>query len=443
MAVSFGMSQSLALKGNEILSPLYSMYLHEPVHTIYNSRTMEVALKAQGGKQILIYCIVSILFFLVAYIAYQKRALECAGDMVSICWAKPLLRWGAAFGFGELSAAMLYQVVQQYGNTVRFAVLLLCIILVGVGVFFGVEMLLEKKFRVFKKTRVLEAAVVALILFSGSMMLEHDAFGFETWTPEEDQVAEAYVSMYEPILGEEPEEISQIVDYQEKIIAHKETIEKQRQIEGASLSNVNFKYVMKDGSVAERHYYIYSSQDISSYSETPKDPIESILYAIYQDSFTLEHYMEAKFGKNYEDAEIISGQVDLYDPDKDYEYENRIIEKRQMERILEAVKQDVEEGAMRNLQAMFGGEVGVDSNYWYENSISVDYGISAGIDEISEKYYSVDGVVDENNKLTETNAYLLINRDCTHTIEALLAEGIIDNKDQLISWNEYENMIEE
>lgn len=442
MAICYGMSKCLALSGDEMLSPLYCMENKRPITFEYDPIHIQNYLHAWGKNYMIAYLLVSIFLTFCAYFAYQRRKLETVGDIICVGWIKPVFRWGTSIFTGELAAAMLYDIFSSYGAQIKIIGLLTCTAFVSTIIFFLTDMLLEKKLMVFKKQRAYELSVIIVILCLGAILLDMDTFGFEKWLPDVEDVDKVYVELYEPIYCDERQEIQRAVNYHRSMIEYKDTIQKEYSKDREKNNdNVKFKYILKNGKCVERLYSISTDMDVSKNLNRPDNAVEGLLFDIYKDSVSLEHYMEGKFALNYKEMFITGGELGVYDPEKKIS-NNVIIKVEEMENILEAFKEDVKAGAMRNMHEMYNGDAHAGSDFWYENTIYVSFGIEGGIHDIVDAFYSKNGVQNRNNISDSSSAYLIINKDCENTLKALVDNGIIESTDQLLTWVDY-NEIEE
>ncbi len=195
----------------------------------YELQNVTVGYYVDGMGILIAYALVGIVLALLGLAIYRRRASEETGTVVAIPWARPIFKYGvsfcAAFSIGQL----IYYIL--FGNYVGSNRLFLpgmigCMIFAGLLGFFAAEMLLKKRFNIFRASRGGAIAVAsALVIIGVGMSL--DLTGYETYTPDADDVARVYVSFYsdgvdfyEDIYGEET--IEALIDAHEAVIAEKD-----------------------------------------------------------------------------------------------------------------------------------------------------------------------------------------------------------------------------
>jgi ABC-2 type transport system permease protein len=134
---------------------------------------------------------------------------------VAIPWARPIFKYGVALCAAFPAGQLLYYLL--FGNYVGSNKLFLpgmlgCITVAGLLGFFAAEMLLKKRFNVFRSSLGGAIAVVSTLVIIGVGM-SFDPTGYETYTPDAEDVEYVYVSFY-----------SDGVDFYEEVY-DKETIE--------------------------------------------------------------------------------------------------------------------------------------------------------------------------------------------------------------------------
>ena len=211
------------------------------------------------GYYILLFCLLAIVFFVFAMLAYKKRPLEQAGDVVVFGWVKPVFKYGVSVCFavaGFLYIAAISDMDTQE-NIIGNTVIAMLWALVG---FCIAQMLIAKTWRIFSAGKEMLTVCVAIgILF---VMYQSDITGFEQRVAAPEDVA--YVE-----LGgfyEYPE--SQIVLKEEESIRlvtelHRATVEKKGKIsEGNYAIYLQINYVLKDGTTLKRAYSAEASPQL-------------------------------------------------------------------------------------------------------------------------------------------------------------------------------------
>lgn len=83
--------------GGSVLSPIVYLVGHVGVALQNGADGIALASSITGMKIMLLYLIPAALLLIFAAVLYQKRQLECAGDIVAYRWMNPVFRWVVAF----------------------------------------------------------------------------------------------------------------------------------------------------------------------------------------------------------------------------------------------------------------------------------------------------------------------------------------------------------
>ena len=83
--------------GGSVLSPIVYLVGHVGVALQNGADGIALASSITGMKVMLLYLIPAALLLIFAAVLYQKRQLECAGDIVAYRWMNPVFRWVVAF----------------------------------------------------------------------------------------------------------------------------------------------------------------------------------------------------------------------------------------------------------------------------------------------------------------------------------------------------------
>jgi len=158
--------------------------------------------------------VVSIILIGVSYYLYTKRKSERSGEFVTFSGLKVLFKWGFAFSFGAfltifLGAMVINSYVTNYKAIIQSIVYIFFVILS----FITAEMIISKKFNVFKKIR-LEIIFVFAVSILVSLALKFDFLGISRTIPRIDEISKMYIQVNFPI--DDPENVDanmKIIDY--------------------------------------------------------------------------------------------------------------------------------------------------------------------------------------------------------------------------------------
>ena len=223
----YGYNDSLNEMYTDFLCPVWMFADNVDIRTIHETQPMlnnagvyemqhvTVGYELEGFGIILAYALVGVVLAVLGLLVYRRRASEETGTVVAIPWARPIFKYGVALCAAFSAGQLLYYLL--FGNYVGSNKLFLpgmlgCIITAGLLGFFAAEMLLKKRFNVFRSSLGGAIAVVSTLVIIGVGM-SFDPTGYETYTPDAEDVEHVYVSFY-----------SDGVDFYEEVY-DKETIE--------------------------------------------------------------------------------------------------------------------------------------------------------------------------------------------------------------------------
>ncbi|MBQ1241720.1 MAG: hypothetical protein IIX99_00785 [Oscillospiraceae bacterium] len=223
----YGYNDSLNEMYTDFLCPVWMVADNVDIRTIHETQPMlnnagvyemqhvTVGYELEGFGIILAYALVGVVLAVLGLLVYRRRASEETGTVVAIPWARPIFKYGVALCAAFSAGQLLYYLL--FGNYVGSNKLFLpgmlgCITVAGLLGFFAAEMLLKKRFNVFRSSLGGAIAVVSTLVIIGVGM-SFDPTGYEAYTPDAEDVEYVYVSFY-----------SDGVDFYEEVY-DKETIE--------------------------------------------------------------------------------------------------------------------------------------------------------------------------------------------------------------------------
>ena len=220
------------------------------LNTSYNAMTPE------GWTVLIVYTVVALVFIAVSWLFYKARRSESAGDAIVFDWLRPIVLyvisiWGG-MGFGFL----LYYLF-DFNRGESLLALLLCQIVAGIVVYFAVQMLLNKSFKVFTRRGWLGAALLAVFLIVIGVVVKFDLLGYDRYVPAEDKVASVELSgsmMKDYTYNTELARIEKITALHEAILAQgKDVPTDEPYVEGV-YHHFSFTYHLKNGTRIYRNY---------------------------------------------------------------------------------------------------------------------------------------------------------------------------------------------
>ena len=296
-----------------------------------------------------------------ALAVYHRRQLERAGDVITVGWVRPVFRYGMALCWAIALGAFFYSIF--YTLLPRGAWTLLgWMLLWGAAGCFIAEMLLKKRFWVFKTSW--KGCVVFLVCLVAAMAtLELDLLGFERRVPDAAQVKTVEISgissapydsgAYLDFSTSDPQTIEEITSLHSSITDRKDELEAVQasgisteswisQSNGLDLqvetsTSVRLWYELTDGTVLERRYDLPIRQEDLEDASSPAARLDRL---INQPQVASEIY----FGSIGETARLVDAAlVNLYNPE-DNSYGFEYLPSELLEPLLEAIQADMAEG---------------------------------------------------------------------------------------------------
>ena len=164
----------------------------DPTNT-YAVRNELSSVTLENGWVIAIYAAVGVVLALCAWMLYNRRRSESAGDVVAVGWMKPVFRWGVTVCCALLGGQGLYLMFLQT-DSYRVLPMTVCMVVAGIIGYFAARMLLAKSLRVFKGSWK-GIAVLTVLSAALCLGLDTDAFGVESRVPRISEVQEVEVRL--------------------------------------------------------------------------------------------------------------------------------------------------------------------------------------------------------------------------------------------------------
>ena len=260
----YGFSMAGDIKLIEWLTPIAKLY--DSVSVVWNYDAVDYSLSTAslvGVPVLMVYAVAGVVFAILAYAAYRCRRSESAGDIVSVGWAKVLFRYGVALTAALTIGQGLYGLVFLNSHLSGVPIRLVCMIVVGAVGFLVAQMLLQKSFRVVKKS-LRGSAVCAAVILLVALGAQLDVTGFGGRVPQTAQIDSVYVTIsgdgYSDATVKGEEAVEKVRALHQCIVDHRHTVRKELQdvdySDGSGNTNmyVNLSYRLKNGTVLQRSY---------------------------------------------------------------------------------------------------------------------------------------------------------------------------------------------
>ena len=457
--------------GGSVLSPIVYLVGHVGVALQNGADGIALASSITGMKIMLLYLIPAALLLIFAAVLYQKRQLECAGDIVAYRWMNPVFRWVVAFFAGVGLGLFISGVFLESSRYFTLCLVIFSAVLTLLFFFLG-EMILKKRFRIFAKRIWIEGLVCAAVMLFLTGALEGDLFRAERRIPKTDQVQSVLLEApgFDVVLTD-ADKIQALEAAHQSIIDHKAEYEDLYYAEANGyedaaayadnvMASYQITYYLKNGGSIERRYSVPVG---GAYLEDPDSSV-SLLGVLLGDP---EAFLEYKICKNYEDVQYLGASVDfpILDLGNDGSYSDSVsLNGEQATMLYQAVLQDVREGNYPYYEEsnsyLSTEKDAAEEGEQYYNSISFSGQVSGEAvsiyDDLPDRAATANSV---NSALTEeqsvgdetmyTDVYptFSIYKSCTHTIQALTDLGVIGDESDLTTWEQYneweENMYAE
>ena len=436
------------LTGKDIsLSPIVFMVERVGISWERDADYNIVDITMRGGNVVIAYLVVAVVLIGISMLLYKRRQLECAGDILSLYWLKPVFRWLAAFGAGT-GFSILFTLIFFEDTKSAAPVLIVCSVAFSFVFFFLAEMLLRKKFRVFEKKRCIEWVVCGIVILFILVAIDADLFRLERRVPNADDVRAVQMSAEYDIVATDPEDIETIRNLHQTIIDSKKEYEDYYYANGGDLMDedsdelqlhrttyVTLQYYLNNGKKMSRRYHIPLTKEYLGDSDSAAGKVNEI-------QSDPETYLKYLICENYQDVQFIGGEYTGYRKDGKENY--RSLSEEEAQTLFEAIKKDIEAG---NYPYGIKAEM-VDAGKLYFNGISLQGQIKGEkktiFDILSDQSYQMTEeamlssvVIEKGSDYTGFSNYFSIYESCEHTIQALKDLGMIQDESDLITEEEY------
>jgi len=412
------------------LSPTVFFYQHMGVERTYipNTEPRLYTVEMEGLWAVALYAAVGLALLGLSFLLYRLRRSESAGDVVAFDWLKPLFRYGVAFCAALTGGQLLYEIVWgstfQRGRYHQMLPMALCMIVAGIIGYFIASMLLAKSLRVFRhgwKGALMVTAMVAILCSCVYL----DVFGVAGHIPDKDDVDFVYCSISGEgwtINGDDPlyeniTDLHQLIVDSESEIRRRDTgsysFGPNDTINTATV-NARFEYVLKDGSVVYRRYYVPISEADWNRSGTYDNAINRLVndpalhlsrLSAPSDCFLDTAWMDVYYEKYYQSTEV---------------RRENVLTREESAMLIAAIKRDIANGDF--VHTTFIGSTEQQDIA----SLSLEFRRSnSNVDRNAYHYYSY------------TNTVTYITPDMPHSMAALRQLGFVTPDTVFSQYGEY------
>lgn len=219
------------------------------------------SLSAQALPTSAIYAAVGLVLLALGWLLYRKRPSETAGDAIAFPWLRILVRWTVGLCGGLGLGLFLSNFV--LGGPRSLAKLLLCQVFMGLLCFVAAQMLLQKTFRVFRRSWK-ELAALAAAMVALTLAIRADVLGVQYRVPDVPQVDNVQVMVSRCDGGNFLASDSTAIETVTSL--HRAILEQgSENTDGSRVLYVSFYYTMKNGQEIRRNYGIAEREGAETY----------------------------------------------------------------------------------------------------------------------------------------------------------------------------------
>ncbi len=429
--ISFGLSEFQNNFSDAIFSPIsYLCKTGIALDYEYDKEGIvsKVIPSMTGLSSALIYAGVGLIILLLGYKLYKAKQVETANDFLAFDILKPIVAIVCSF-FAALTLSMMIEDTIDSSETLEyiqiFVIILILTLIIGLAIYYIVQMLIAKSFRVLNKKNVFSSIVYVGLTIIVFATLRFDTLGFEVYQPKEEDIEWAGINFSYPMLEYEKEGIEEILAIHKDIITAKEDIRLYKNDDNAS-NYITIKYKLKNGKTVTRNYEIHDS-----YSNALTKQIADELLAFANDP---ERIKRCYIGETYKDmtvASLVYNVPHWDDTDKMY-YQQAVTSKdlsdADINKIFEAFMKDIDE---KNFFVAYFYKEGTYDDTLYINNLELHLTSPTPIVGCGDIFYEYFSVIAPSNG----NIYIYpnLNKNMTNTINALKEEGFSKEDDPFVT----------
>ena len=393
-----------------------------------------VGVELENGWIILVYALVGAIMAAAAWLLYQRRRSESAGEVVAVGWMKPIFRYGVSFCGALAGGLLLYYMfwgMYQGGQYYDLLPLLVCMAVAGAIGYYLASMLLAKSLRVFKGSwKGLGLVAITVAIVCGIM--HFDLLGVESRVPEADAVKSVNVRINASnsinVTLTKPEDIQKVADAHRAVLEHRDTLIDRdanhyitTDASGKRLyyeySYLRLNYTLKGDLTVERRYPVY-------YLPAEVDQPGTAVNAL-KELYSSDVIQYADLMGGIDNGRIVSGElsyparaVKYEDGYIGWEWDYKSLTSAQVEALVEAVRKDIAAGSF--------GRNAFDNERWqketYAASLDIYYKTveNGGVADWNE-HLSLKFSVNSTNLIAELERQGILNRTQLYTEEQVYA----------------------
>ena len=196
-----------------------------------------------------IYALVGLAFTAIAFVAYLKRPMEAAGDVIALPKLKPVFLYAFTIGctvcLGYFLAAVVFGNISDHS----FITVLLCMLVGAFIGYFAAQMMLHRTIRVFRIRYFANYGVIALVVLALMICVRFDLFGYSSYVPDMEDVEAVSIGYDDSRFSDDPQLI------EKTLRLHKELVDRSRQ-DGDGYYDICLTYRLDNGKIVRRRFEV-------------------------------------------------------------------------------------------------------------------------------------------------------------------------------------------
>lgn len=414
-----------------LLSPLYYLIKSHSFSLVENMTShLEIVVKTTSFYLPYTFATIAIIGF--AFLLYKKRSLECVGNVLSYKSMRPPFLWLASTCFLVLSVELLISIffsADLYLQDQSFRIIFIFVLAFSVLVFFLTEMIIKKKFRIFSKSKAMEAFIFTALMLIALCAIRYDIFHLESKLPDLNNISSATVNYYYKSTFTTKEEIAFARNLHSQLLQEKHQkgnpyTDKIQEVsivyhlkKGPTLTR-NYRFYVNDKEFKDKNSILYKADELYNNTNRIKELIGfTNLDLINPYTVSLYTPLNDEDGDDSTQPELAG--TDPFIPFPEIAASNIIP-------LMQAYIQDLEEG---NIKAYYYDLTPALKSHFYTTYITFNYGLTKQNSEEAEfdhyfNEYSMWVSSYTTPTTAEYNLQVRITKDCVHTIKALEENGI-------------------
>lgn len=398
--------------------------------------TQRELFQIEGLRVIAIFAVVGLVMTGLAYLLYRRRRLELSGEVIVVGFLKPVFKYAVAICSGLCFGTLFFEMFQEVFSR-GIGTLLGCLLLWAAIGYLAAAMLLQKSFRVIRKS-LPGMLVLSLLIVAAVLAMEWDLGGYERSIPQADEVSSVLVRG-KGGRSDDSENIKATIAFHESVLQEKREIERREReyhrtslemvegnpyLETLAWKSVSLEYTLKNGGSCKRQYSVPISEELLSRKDSPAKRYDELLD---RPDWTLASYFPEQLrAEELLQVEVKTAEVrpaNAEDGDS-LRYGERLFSGEDAQLIYAAVREDLAAGRLGR-DFLLQNQEAIQTNY--VNSIYFSFRGDYNTEEPTAGYWYRNEML-KRKEFAEYQVDLNLQKTATATLSALeklgLREGV-------------------